>query len=412
LLQNIGAIRSDGNILPQPAMYVYHYSYDAGDILVVEVEPAHFPPVRYKGQIWVRIGPRRGVANEAEEKLLTEKRTSNSRTFDERPCFESTLDDLELDRFKLKYLPMAVDSAVLENDRRDIKLQLASLRFYDLVRDCPTNAGVLMFGKRTPYFFPGAYVQYVRFDGKKVSDTVVKETQFKGNLIAIVEGLNAFVDNVIIDERPVFVSTLQENIIRNYPKWAIREFLMNALMHRSYEINTPIKFYQFSDRLLIENPGGLYGNASPDNFPNVSDYRNLVVAEGMRVLGYVNRFNRGVATAEEVLAENGNSAPAFNIKTQGVFGVTILEKTIYSAIGGGTGGVSGGVKQDADAEKAILEVIKNNPGVKTKRIAEISDIPQRTVERHLKKMKDSSIEYRGPAKTGGYYLKLNGQENE
>ncbi len=51
LLRNIGAIRSDGNILPQPAMYVYHYPYDAGDILVVEVEPAHFPPVRYKGQI-------------------------------------------------------------------------------------------------------------------------------------------------------------------------------------------------------------------------------------------------------------------------------------------------------------------------------------------------------------------------
>jgi ATP-dependent DNA helicase RecG len=199
-------------------MLVYHYSYDACDILVVEVEPAHFPPVRYKGQIWVRIGPRKGVANEAEEKLLTEKRTSNSRTFDERPCFESTLDDLDLDLFRYKYLPRAVDKDILQNDSRDIKLQLASLRFYDLVRDCPTNAGVLMFGKRTPYFLPGAYVQYVRFDGKKVSDAVLKEKQFKGNLISIVEELDMFVDSVIVNERPVFVSTLQENIVRNYPK--------------------------------------------------------------------------------------------------------------------------------------------------------------------------------------------------
>jgi ATP-dependent DNA helicase RecG len=41
------------------------------------------------------------------------------------------------------------------------------------------------------------------------------------------------------------------------------------------------------------NIGGLYGNARPENFPNVNDYRNSVIAEAMKILGYVNRFSRG-----------------------------------------------------------------------------------------------------------------------
>ena len=64
LLKNIAAIRTDGNIQPQPSMTVQKVSLGEGDIIVVEVRPAKFPPVKYKGRIWVRIGPRKGIANE------------------------------------------------------------------------------------------------------------------------------------------------------------------------------------------------------------------------------------------------------------------------------------------------------------------------------------------------------------
>ena len=55
-------------------------------------------------------------------------------------------------------------------------------------------------------------------------------------------------------------------------------------------------FYQYDDRIEIMNHGGLYGRANVDNFPNVNDYRNIVVAEAMKVLGFVNRHSRAVAT--------------------------------------------------------------------------------------------------------------------
>ena len=70
LLKNISAIRTDGNIQPQPSMVVEKVSLEEGDIVMVKVQPSVFPPVRYKGRTWVRVGPRKGVANETDEQIL------------------------------------------------------------------------------------------------------------------------------------------------------------------------------------------------------------------------------------------------------------------------------------------------------------------------------------------------------
>ena len=82
-------------------------------------------------------------------------------------------------------------------------------------------------------------------------------------------------------------------------------------MHRSYESNAPVRFYWYEDRIEIQNPGGLYGAASPENFPRQKDYRNPIVAEVLACLGYVNRFGRGVIRAQTGLRENGNPEAEF-----------------------------------------------------------------------------------------------------
>lgn len=93
---NIAAIRSDGNIQPQPAMAIEKFTFADGDLLVAEVQPSNFPPVRYKGKIWIRVGARKAVANEAEEKILYEKRAANIKTFDAMPCTGATINDLDI----------------------------------------------------------------------------------------------------------------------------------------------------------------------------------------------------------------------------------------------------------------------------------------------------------------------------
>ena len=247
LYKTITGIRSDGNIQPFPIMSVEKLSYDSGDLLVVEVTPHKYPPIKYKGRTWIRIGPRKDIASDMEERALMERRRANILSFETYPCIDSTLDDLRLDLFKNTYLPAIMDEDALIDDKRDIKQQLSALRLYSIAEDCPTYAAILLFGKNPEYYLPGAYVQYVRFDGNDNAADIVNEHKFAGCLIEILPKLDTFIETAIVEKRPKPITALRERTIYNYPIWAIRELLMNAVMHRDYQSNTPIKFYQYAD---------------------------------------------------------------------------------------------------------------------------------------------------------------------
>ena len=329
LLLQISNIRTDGNILPQPVMTVEKFSFAQGDVLVVEVTPSQVPPVRYRGRIWVRVGPRKSIATEAEEKLLTERRLSNIRTFDAMPCLGTTLEDLDITLFKKEYLSKAVAEDILQEDKRTIEEQMASLGLYDLRYQCPTNAAIVLFGNNPERFLHGAYIQYVRFKGLDRAGDIINEHKFSGNLCKVLPKIDVFVETSIAQKRPIPISVLREKTVSKYPYWATRELLMNAIMHRDYESNAPVAFYEYDDRIEIQNAGGLYGKVSANNFPNVSDYRNPFIAEAMKVLGYVNRFSRGVYRVQKELEENGNGKAYFDFSLITAFRVVEPISTTY-----------------------------------------------------------------------------------
>ena len=224
--------------------------------------------------------------------MLTTDQLRARRTFDVRPCRGCTLDDLVPDLFRVGYLPAAVDRAVIaENERADEEQeeQMASLRFYDLAAGCPTHAGALLFARDPLRWVAGAWIQFVRWDGTTMADDPIAERRFSGDLITVLREVEAFV-SLPVRARPVAESALRERTAMDYPPAAIRELLLNAIMHRSYESNAPVRFYWYDDRIDIQNPGGLYGMASPENFPRQTDYRNPVVSEALATLGYVNAF--------------------------------------------------------------------------------------------------------------------------
>jgi len=99
--------------------------------------------------------------------------------------------------------------------------------------------------------------------------------------------------------------------VPDYPQIAVRELLLNAIMHRDYQSNTPVRFYWFADRIEIQSPGGLYGEVTWQTLDRASSYRNPVIAECMKSLGYVNRFGYGIQRAQALLEQNGNPPPEF-----------------------------------------------------------------------------------------------------
>jgi ATP-dependent DNA helicase RecG len=324
LIQTLLDFRTDGRIVPPPALAVKKFTYPEGDeLVVVEVQPHILPPVRFNGKVCVRVGPRKGEANEAEERILSEKRSAFAHTFDALPCMDSILEDLSIELFKLRYLPGAIAPDTLAENHRDLRQQLASLKFYDLKMDRPTNAGVLLFGLNPRYFIPGAFVQYVKFTGEDEASEFEFEHRFEGDLTTQLGQMEEFIKANIVR---MVLPELGGEYQYNYPLRALKELLFNAVIHRDYQSNAPIKFYEFSDHILISNAGGLYGKARPENFPDENDYRNPALAEAVKNLGYINAFNVGVRAAMAALYKNGNPAPVF-IKDQATsFSVTIFRR--------------------------------------------------------------------------------------
>ena len=447
LLQKFAALRSDGNILPIPSMSVDSFSFPDGDVIVVEVQPSLHPPVRYRGRTWIRTGPRRDVATLDEETMLAERKARHFATFDARPCFGATLDDLHLDLFQNIYLPKAVDVGALAVDERPVERKLESLRLYNSAYGLPTNAAIILFGKDPRKFLPGAFVQYVEFAGEDKASGIVNEMAFKECLMLALPKIEPFLEASVVRKYPVKVSAMREETLTTYPKWAIRELAMNAIMHRDYQGNAPVRIYQFANSLEILNHGPLYGRARPENFPNISDYRNPVIAEAMKVLGYVNAYNLGIAEVQRRLAANGNAPAQFDLSLVTAFAVTVkrVDETSFASRfatsrheSDGTlnetvnGTVNDPIKPADDPIKPaddpinraadpindstdpinasfsdqVLGLVKANPGINRQMLAKETGKSVETIKRAVAFLIASSdIEHRGSKKTGGYYPK-------
>jgi ATP-dependent DNA helicase RecG len=316
LLKNMASISSDGNILPQPMMSVAKFSLAGGDVAVVEVHPSDLPPVRYKGRVHIRVGPRKAIANEQEERALSERRVALAKSFDAQPCSESKIEDLALGQFDA-YRREAVDAETIAANHRPLEQQLASLRLYDPDRHCATHAGLLLVGKNPRFFLPGAYVQYLELPGTSLTERPIDQAEVAGDLQSVLKELLGRL-RLLVKTTMVQVNPLQEKLVPNYPEGAIRELLMNAVMHRNYNSNSPIRFYVFADHIEIQSPGGLYGEATLANFPTRNSYRNPVIAEALKSLGFVNRFGYGVQRAQALLLDNGNPPAEFEFDEHSV----------------------------------------------------------------------------------------------
>ena len=312
LLTKLANIRGDGDILPLPSMTVQRRVLKGCDVAVVAVEPSADTPVRYRGRVWIRIGPSVHEGSVEDERLLTERRRAADLPFDLRPVNGARIEDLDSDSVR-DYLSMAVAPEVLERNTRPLEHQLRSLR---LVQGAiPTWGAILALGRDPQALMPGAYVQFLRVDGTAITDPIRDQKQLTGGLADIVRRLDELLD-LNISVRTQVAGVSRERQRPDYPADALRQLAHNAIMHRSYEgTNAPVRIHWFSDRIEITSPGGLYGRMTRGNFgKGDTDYRNPLVAEIMANLGFAQRFGLGVPLARESLAANGNPAPEFSLQ--------------------------------------------------------------------------------------------------
>lgn len=324
LLLTLAELHSNGNILPFPMMTVQKRILNGCELAVIAVEPSDDPPVRFRGRTYVRVGPRRAIATAQEERHLSEKRRFRNQPYDIQPVSYATVNDLDLELFRRVYLPSALPVDILEENHRSLGQQLSSMRFTTIEPEVkPTTLGILVLGKDPGQFMPGAYIQFIRFDGTELTGPIIDQKEINGPLPDLLR---------IVDE------TLQINIATaldittqladtrhpDYPIRALQQLVRNAILHRTYEgTNAPVRIYWYADRIEIYNPGGPYGAVTRENFgtPGITDYRNPHLAEVMKNLGYVQRFGIGIALARQELEKNGNPPLAYIVEASHVLAI-------------------------------------------------------------------------------------------
>lgn len=324
LLRNLSDMRSDGNITPFPTMTVEARDYEDSKIAVIVVYPSLSPPVRYKGTVYIRTGPRRGQASSDEERRLAEKRRAGDLSYDMCACEGATTDGLDMRLFEDQYLPQAVSPEVLAENNRSVEQQLVSLHFA-IQRDepQPTNLGLLMVGQEPQYFIPGAYIQFLRIDGQDLTDPIINQKEVRHPLVSALRYLDELLEVHIRTALNIAGGPTDEKR-PDYPLVALQQIARNAVLHRNYETsNAPVRITWFNDRVEILSPGGPYGVVTRENFgqPEVTDYRNPGLAEAMKNLGYVQRFGWGIASARKYMNDNGNPEIEFQVTDSHVLAV-------------------------------------------------------------------------------------------
>lgn len=318
LLQDLGAFQRDGNILSPPSLNVQKRRVRGSDVAVVFVEPSADTPVRYDGRIWIRVGPRRSIASRDDERILTEKRQGRDLKFDEQPARGAGLADLDLRLFQEQYLPRAIAPDILEQNERTTAERLAALQLTS-PSGVPTNAALLLIGHDPRRWLPGAYVQFVRFDGDDRTDPILDQKEIDGSLPRVIPDLDHLTALNIQIATEIGEHTYERRS-PDYPIRAIQQLIRNALLHRSYEIDAPVYFYWFRSFVEIHSPGGLYGRINEQNFlAGLTDYRNRTLAQGLRILSFVQKFGAGLRIAHQQCQENGNPPPSFEFHPSAVF---------------------------------------------------------------------------------------------
>lgn len=212
-------------------------------------------------------------------------------------------------------------------------LQLMAVHF----NGTPTLAGVMAFSRYPQAYFPQLCITAIAVPGTEIGETGSEGERFIDNeriTGSISEMLDAAVDFVRRNSRTKTIITENGQRIDKpeYPMIAVREALLNALIHRDYSVytqNMPIRLEMYRDRMVIQNPGGLYGRTSIESLGKIQpETRNPVLANILELLHVTENRYSGIPTIRKAMKDHGLSAPVFNTK-YGEFSVT-FKNNIYT----------------------------------------------------------------------------------
>lgn len=256
-------------------------------------------------------------------KYKTEDELRTSRRID-----DSLIDQIQLDGFIAK--AVSVKPNLVNMDRKTL-VTLNGLTDKDGV---PTVCGIMLFGKYPQYLSPNLDIVAVVCASKEYADEsstgerFIVNKRLDGTIPQMLESALAFVQkNMAVST--VIDDTGHRKDVHEYPVKAIREIILNALIHRDYSIHTenePIRLEMYPDRIEVSNPGGLYGRLTLDNLGKTkADVRNPFMAAALEIMDATENRYSGIPTIYAEMKKAGLREPKFET-VRGSFKVTLFNE--------------------------------------------------------------------------------------
>jgi len=366
-------------------------------IIAIEVIPASFP-VFYNGKIFVRSGSTTQELTGIElTSFLLEK---TGQTWD-KLSLDADYSDIDIDTIE-KFIELADKRLPLIKEIRDFKLLLEKLQLCTKEGKL-THAAILLFGKEPQKYFPSAYSKVGRFKTEtEIIDTVV----IKGNLFNQLDGIISAIKkhiNVRFDTsvRDFNVKGLTRIDIWEYPIDALKEAVINSLIHRDYLGTAPIQIKIYDDRISLWNLGKLIPPLTIEVLkqPHSGYQRNPQIATVFYYAGLIEAWGSGTLRMVELCKQNGLPEPQFIENNQGIGDfMVIFNKDIYTEDTLSKMGLN--VRQI----KAILYV-KEKGKITNKEYRKICETSERTATRDLSDLvKRNIFEQIGETGKGTQYI--------
>jgi ATP-dependent DNA helicase RecG len=417
-------------IVPDTPITISVESIEERELLIFKVWGGSKQPYIFDGNIYFRRGSATQKATSKEISELIHGRQLSEQHWERQIVLGVELEDLD------KKLIIDTINESRKNHRSNFKSDdvLEFLNHYGLyLNGSFTNACIVLFGKKPSKFVPQIRVRLTEYAEGKTDNSLIRDEVFEGNIFSIRNDLEKYVNSLGV--RSVFDKNQWKRQDFTFPKRALQEGIINALMHRDYSsFSSGISISVYPDRFVISNSGKL-----PDDI-KVKDLKknhrshpvNPDVAHIVFLRGLIDKLGRGTIKIIEECKDAGLRVPEWKETSSGIVltfngpkGLSEKKERNDAASDAVNDAVNDAAKalirdavsdavndaaSDAVIERLIKEVlfIYAEDGKSLKDLMLTFDVARATMQRDMALLKAHQfIVFEGAAKSGVYRLREN-----
>lgn len=372
-------------ITPKPEFEILEFIIDSKKLVVLRLK-ANKKIYSYRNIAYVRVGSMSKplgideVIYKAAESLFI--------YFDSLGCIEANIRELNMgfvrdylrkrDEIRnVRYIPPSTEALIkIKAVKKENK------------RVVPTNAGILFFAKTPQKYFPFGMVRVDFFEDELLLESK-KKYEINGPLWKIVEDVMDILKREIPTE--FVISGIRREERKRFPLLALREGLINSLIHRNYFIPSEVFVLVFPDKIEIRNPGSFPSGTSPEKPLHIP--RNPILAQYMYDMGYIEKYGVGILRMKEFCKLNGYPEPLFFLEenfTRVVFTTLPQKLSLY--------------KKELDEKEIELLTYLSREKLSSSFLAKLIKMSKMSVVRKLKKLEELGLVKKvGKGKNIRYY---------